>query len=1386
MADLDKPKVTIFDGRRENWTDFKAMFRGAVFLKGIYLDKIRKKKMLVTVKKEVRPHTLSDEKSMESDTSSAKDTSEDITEEKNQELFVYICFAVAENIRRDLLETCDMDGVAAWNRLCDEYDDPTLDNIMRLTDELSTLRMDKCASVAEYTTTVRRLFRLMEQTGDVFTNERKIATIFRQLPPRLNGWIYIKQAQHKATPLNWTDLLNDLVEMDKSEQFRREKPRQEVEINRVEGKKKKFQKRKETRTCFYCQKEGHLKRDCPEWKSKRKDAKNKEKEGKAKDKQKSRRAAVAMISDEDPECHEGTGYRESVWLLDSGATTHATNDRSIISDLRESDTTHIMVAKNGIESKVLGCGTVKLTTLDKDDEPITLILKDVLLVEDLPRNYLSVPQLTKRGHHVSFNPERTFISINGEINIPVEKKNQTYMVYGKVERKCEVVYGIRQKKKESLELWHKRLGHVPTEVIKTMPDSVKGMEITERGNEERCQTCLVAKMKNASFPDSKSRAERPGDLIHSDIMGPITPESYNKNTYAINFIDDYSRFTVIYVMRHKSEALQYFQRFIAEYMVPLKRKVKALRTDGGGEYTSNEFVEYCDSHHIARQETIPNTPQQNGIAERKWSTLMNTVRSLIKEKNVSHMHWDSALLYANYIRNVCPTKIRDTVRIPWRLFYGKAPKLTNVKVFGCLTYARNSSVKPGKLGDRGVKSIFLGFSKKVKGFLLYDPQRKKLFHSRTVVFLEDQKYERDTVDKDFVYLPETKNTLPREMPELEDDKPPVKPLDIKPSDPPRVTPPAEPKKNEAPTPLPLRRSERTKIPNKTLDIYEWKPPGDEKQKSINSIAAFIYAIQTVNGEVDQEEFTPSTFKEAVTSKQAKLWKLAMDDEYNSLMKNKTWTLVAKPKDRKIVRSKWTFRIKKNADGSTAKFKARLVAKGYTQVEGVDYEETFAPVVSFTTLRTLLAFCTLFGLKITQIDVSTAYLYASIDEEIYMEQPEGYQKTDKQGQVLVCKLNRSLYGLKQSGRNWNKHLHKWLIDHGFSQSTADPCLYIKIAEDFMAVAVYVDDMVIATGNEKMRTKFMNEFKKTFKITELGEIHWLLGTKIEMTEEGCLLSQEKYIRDLLKKYGMQDCRSVKTPIVVTKPQEQKKDSQDTDEQDEAQEEQEVLLDTDGACQYRSLTGSLIYAAVMTRPDITFAVNKLAQKMSKPTDKDWMAAKRVLRYLKGRESLGIYYSKNGNRSVEAYSDSDWAGDVESRKSTTGYVLTLAGAPITWGSKKQRIVALSSTEAEYIAASTTAKEILFVRKLMKDLTGRIPETTVLHIDNVGAILLSKNKATSGRSKHIDVRYHHITDLVEAKVIHPQYISTEDQKADCLTKIVGSEILKRAIQQLFNIPGQL
>ena len=492
---------------------------------------------------------------------------------------------------------------------------------------------------------------------------------------------------------------------------------------------------------------------------------------------------------------------------------------------------------------------------------------------------------------------------------------------------------------------------------------------------------------------------------------------------------------------------------------------------------------------------------------------------------------------------------------------------------------------------------------------------------------------------------------------------------------------------------------------------------------------------------------PASYDEA---KESEEWRNAMNEEYNSIMKNDTWELTELPKNKVPIGCKWLYKSKFNVDGSIDKHKARLVAKGYSQKEGIDYEDTFAPIAKMNKIRIMIALAKKYNWKMHQLDVKSAFLNGELKEEVYLVQPEGFVK---QGQEhLVCRLKKALYGLKQAPRSWYVKIDSFFYEKDFMRSKNDPNLYIKKDEDknVALISVYVDDLII-TGNAcKLIEEIKNQLSHVFEMKDLGELHYCLGLEVSREPGNTLITQSKYTREILKRFNMIECKETSTPL-----------------------EQNVKLCSDDGIKevngtmYRQLVGSLNYLTT-TKPDIAYSVSILSQFMAKPCESHWKAAKKVLRYLKGTLNFGIMYTDEFDVELAGYSDSDWAGNPDDRKSTTGYVFNIGSRQISWSSKKQPTISLSSTEAEYKALCSATCEAIWLRTILEDVGETQNAPTVISCDNQSTIKLANNPIYHARTKHIETQHHFVREKLQSKEIDLSYCNTNENVAEIFTKPLG------------------
>jgi hypothetical protein len=654
---------------------------------------------------------------------------------------------------------------------------------------------------------------------------------------------------------------------------------------------------------------------------------------------------------------------------------------------------------------------------------------------------------------------------------------------------------------------------------------------------------------------------------------------------------------------------------------------------------------------------------------------------------------------------------------PYEAITGRKPDLSKLHVFGSTCYAYVPIRK--KLDPRARRGTFLGYDK-------YSPANYVLFQDtgeikkiRCVKFTDQfsGKHSSDEEGEEFDGGPDVN--------EQEDDG----------------------------------KSEETNVPQLQAEAEcRRNPPRERKApKKFED-----YVTVTVDYCYKAVMNIPTTYEEASQSEDHTEWEEAMKKEIEALKENDTYKLVELPHGAEIIGGKWVYTLKETADGHKV-HKARFVARGFSQTEGVDYDEVYSPTAKMTSLRMIMQLAAQYNMKIEQMDVKSAYLNAPVEHEIYVQQPKGFQVND--GKNMVWKLKKSLYGLKQSGRNWNQLIDQTLRDMKFEGSEIDPCVYFKRSTDEQTfILIWVDDIIIASNDQKGTQKIKQELMSKFRMKDLGKLKNFLGIEFEDKDNEIVMKQTKYLMKVLQRFGMEECKAKDTPCEMK--------LEFTEENNHSKQHN-----------YREMIGSLIYLMTVTRPDLCYIVSKLSQYLDRPTAECFVYAKHVLRYLKGSIDYGLHFRKSTEGlKITGYSDSDWGSDKD-RRSISGICFTLnaqEGPLISWRSKKQTLIALSSCEAEYISLSLATQEAVFLKQLLKELDPRDHGEVILHCDNQGAIALSSKKICNQRSKHIDIRYHFVRNAVLEHLVNLEYVSSENNVADLFTKPMGRSKLKNFLSFIF------
>jgi transposase InsO family protein len=561
-----------------------------------------------------------------------------------------------------------------------------------------------------------------------------------------------------------------------------------------------------------------------------------------------------------------------------------------------------------------------------------------------------------------------------------------------------------------------------------------------------CESCLEGKMTKRPFTSKGNRAKDLLELIHTDVCGPVNIRARGGYEYFITFTDDYSRYGYTYLLHRKSEAFEKFREFRAEVEKQLDKSIKSLRSDRGGEYLSAEFIDHLVQNGIVSQLTTPGTPQQNGVSERRNRTLLDMVRSMMSYSDLPYFLWGYALSTAVYILNHVPTK--SAPKTPRELWTGRKPCLQHFRIWGCPAHVLKG--KMDKLESRSKVCYFVGYPKGTKGWYFYNPQEQTVFVSTNAVFLEE----------DYVMNHQPKKRITLEEAPENNLNPETVETDVEPEN--TLTTPLE-------EPI-LRRSGRT----------------------VRAPDRFMFLGETYEAIPDEQE-DPKRYDEALSDVDSDKWQIAMKTEIESMYSNHVWELVDPPANIKPIGCKWIYKRKRGPDGKVETFKARLVAKGFTQKEGIDYDETFSPVAMLKSIRILLSIAANLDWEIWQMDVKTAFLNGHLEEDIYMIQPDGF--IAKGQEHKVCKLHRSIYGLKQASRSWNIRFDETVKSFGFSQSQHEPCVYKKgEGNRVVFLVLYVDDILLIGNDVGQLSTVKVWLASNFDMKDLGEANYILGIKL----------------------------------------------------------------------------------------------------------------------------------------------------------------------------------------------------------------------------------------------------------------------------------------------------
>ncbi|KAJ9557926.1 hypothetical protein OSB04_012540 [Centaurea solstitialis] len=993
---------------------------------------------------------------------------------------------------------------------------------------------------------------------------------------------------------------------------------------------------------------------------------------------------------------------KSIWHIDSGCSRHMTGNKFILQNFKHFEGGHVAFGDNPKGGKIKGKGKIS-----KDK----MSFEDVFYVEQLRYNLLSVSQVCDKKFGVFFTDSECLILAPGfkidenQVLLRTPRKDNVYCLdLERIPSNQSLNCLFSKASHDESNLWHRRMCHMNFKNMNKLVKNnlVRGLPRKEFFCNDKCVACLKGKQHKSSHKSNEVNSiSSPLQLIHMDLFGPTNVMSIGKKSYCLVIVDDFSRFTWVYFLKTKDETSGLIKSFVTRVENQTNLKVKVIRSDNGTEFKNSDINSFCDEKGIEKQYSAPRTPQHNGVAERRNRTLIEAARSLLADSKLPITFWAEAVNTTCYVQNRILV-VKSQGKTPYEIFKKKKPFIGFFKPFGCPCTILNTKSHLGKFESKSEEGFLVGYATQCKGYRVFNSVTRIIEESDNVKCNEhtpnaqgtgpDWLFDIDSFTNSFKSSeqdftgPSTKQVSEVQPQFVMFPIPTIDPAEFCTNDAeeegdftPQVgdqtvetlSQPHSPQSNEstpeqADTNLSDSLQEEAAYQTRTqknrpstLVIGDMESPMLTRHKSKQAGVSNPY-LSLISCFLSQVE--PKKAHDAMKDPS---WIEAMQEELLQFVLQHVWDLVDLPSGHRAIGTKWIFRNKKDERGIVIKNKARLVAQGYTQEEGIDYDEVFAPVARIEAIRLFLAYASFKNFKVYQMDVKSAFLYGKIEKEVYVCQPPGFE--DPRYPNRVYKLNKALYGLHQAPRAWYDTLSTYLLENEFTRGVIDKTLFIKREEqEILLVQIYVDDIIFGSTKSSMCTEFEDLMHKKFKMSAMGELTFFLGLQVAQKENGIFIHQSKYVKDILHKFGFSDVKPASTPMETHKHLTVDPEGQEVD-----------------VHHYRSMIGSLMYLAA-SRPDIMFAVCVCARFQVQPKDSHLQAVKRIFRYLKGHSKFGLWYPHDSPFDLIAYTDSDYGGANMDRKSTTGGCQFLGSRLVSWQCKKQTSVSTSTAEAEYIAAAS------------------------------------------------------------------------------------------------------
>lgn len=1020
----------------------------------------------------------------------------------------------------------------------------------------------------------------------------------------------------------------------------------------------------------------------------------------------------------------------SIFILDSGSSSHMVSDINLFFALEQSNQGMINTSCGLNKLSIEGKGSIKLKIKNEIH-----VFHNVLYVPNITVNLLSLHQLLLDSCNVKFDINHFQVTKNNKLLFEGHYQNNIPVI--------EIESDNHQTHLSSAELLHKSLGHVSYHRIRhNLGIPVKPPEV--------CKSCSVVKITKASFNHRRSHATRPFEEIHLDLIGPITPVSINKHRYILTVVDSNTRYCSAIPLVSKSDVFQTISHLLDIEAKRIGYYPSIIHSDRGTEFTNSQLQDYCKKNVIRSRFSDPYTPQLNGLAERFNRTILESLRTILLDSGLNRNLWSEVISASTFTLNQIPN--HKSKKSPYELFKNHSVPLSYLRPIGNpVTFLLPEIKITSKLSPKGEIGSLIGYQPELLSYRILTKDNR-IINTKNVSFLD--------------FKPSTENINSSSVDDLIVEKP-LQPLTKAIN--------SEFQSNHRETiEIKEEESDENTI---TTDTYE--TPAEQSLENFSSNESdsdveLNLIPSTTSGRQLRERTLqvkpvkysylsedPKSFKKAINCEDSQEWKAAINEELENIEKHQVWTdCFQKPE--KFLRSVWVFRTKPETSSSPEKKKARLCIQGFLQTPGIDFDETFAPTGKFPSLLSILVLALDLNLPVKQFDVKSAFLFAPLKEDIYILTPEGSNQKSH-----YLKLKKSLYGLKQAPMNWYNTLTNWFKEIDYSQSNSDACLFIHKNHNSF-IFFHVDDLIVVGNIDFFEKAFLTRFPNS----SAHSPDTLLGMNLNISKKRIELSQASLIKKGLELLNLNNSNSVKTPL---SPSIQLHTATEQDHEDF------LKLNIN----YRSYTGILNYLACRTRPDLAPAVSILSRFNNKPGLTHWKQVLHCWKYLKGTTNFNLLLepsSSNNSNQLLFFTDATWAEDQETRISQSGSIVFWKNCPISWNSKKQKNITLSSTESEMNALSDGEQENQWLTSLIEELWNIKLDSTIFCVDNKGLMEKLKNFGSNSKTKHLDIKIKHLRELFKNNKIDVKLIKSEEMVADSLTKASTFSSLELLTKKCFSV----